>query len=57
MIGLIVAFTIAVLHLVVPGLILLCSLWIIGAAVTRYDAYAFEVIWGWIRMPRVLRAR
>ena len=38
-----------------PALILLFTGWLIGAAVTRYDAWGIEVLVAAMRMPRVLR--
>jgi type IV secretory pathway VirB3-like protein len=46
-----------VLKLFGAALVLLVALWSIGAALTRYDRWGWEIMLGAARMPRNLRAR
>jgi type IV secretory pathway VirB3-like protein len=45
-----------VLHLFGAALVLLLALWSIGAALTRYDPWGWEIMIGAARLPRSLRA-
>ena len=48
-------YVIVVLRIIIPGLIVLSGVWMIGAAITHYDPYGIENLWGAVRMPRRLR--
>lgn len=50
------AFLGVALKLVIPAIILTTSLWVLGAAITRYDPFAWELFLGLARVPRTLRA-
>ena len=50
------AFLGLVAGLVSAAVVLFLSLWIVGAAITRYDPWAWELLLGMIRLPGVLRA-
>jgi type IV secretory pathway VirB3-like protein len=52
---LLVGWLAVVMYLWMPALVMLISLWLIGAAITRYDPWGWEIMLGAMRMPRVLR--
>ncbi|WGF90979.1 VirB3 family type IV secretion system protein [Marinivivus vitaminiproducens] len=50
------AFLGVIAGFLIAALILFISLWTIGAAITRYDPWAWELFLGMIRVPGTLRA-
>lgn len=56
MLLLITAFLGVILGYFVAAAILFVSLWTIGAAITRYDPWAWEIFLGMIHLPGILKA-
>jgi type IV secretory pathway VirB3-like protein len=55
LLSLLFVYVIVVLRIIIPGLIVLCGVWIICAAITRYDPYGLETLFAQIRMPLRLK--